>query len=273
MRTLTPLEPPKLNPRGDIYETEIRKAFFAKALPLTWQTWTPCPCGALATLPVPGAPLQLKTREKRADCPGCKGTGLNYSAGQPIRGIVQRAVKSPDRFSPAGILGAGYVSITILPEDSPGYLDRYTMTGSGMVFHDVRTRKATVDELRYPVFVRPVVTGTAPPGSAKTPVTQTFGVLRCVRADLNGVFISGELAEGTDFDVVSGNIDWTKGIANGKAPVVGARYGISYYANPVYLIKSLPHPVRDTMIAKKAPAPYQISLPVSVDCWLEWLGD
>ena len=83
-----------------------------------------------------------------------------------------------------------------------------------------------------------------------------------------------ELVENTDFVVTSdGKIDWTLGVGLGTAPTAGERYSLSYFINPVYVIKSLPYTQRNTYSTDKSATEFRQELPVLADALLEGLGD
>jgi len=59
--------------------------------------------------------------------------------------------------------------------------------------------------------------------------------------------------------------------AGGRAPVLGAKYGVHYYTEPVYRVHTFPYANRDTYVRDGSSRIYQ-TLPVLADCSLEWLG-
>ena len=184
--------------------------------------------------------------------------------------MVTRAEQHPERYAVYGVRASGMIGVTTPPECLPGFMDRFTLKNNVMPYTDVIRHATTVEAPRYPIVKRNITVGT--PGNPTVPLIKSVGVLYARKTDTSGVIAAQELVDGVDFDVtVDGKIDWTKGIALGTAPAVGAWVAISYYMHPVYLVMDLPYTFRDTMIATKAVAPQFASLPVNVAAKLEWL--
>lgn len=272
MIALPPRKPPKLGVRADFKPEEFRKIIFTDGLTLIWEMAQECPCArrtaATVTLGnmVDATGGEGHTAEPRMDCVVCGGRGYFHHSAQEIVGIVTDARSDPRRFEVWGGENAlGMVSISLLPENLPGFLDRFTMKNSVQLFREVRTRTADVVEaLRYPVVPRVLDLQGG---------EQTIAVLHAYKAGADGVApADGLLTVGVDFDVtVDGKIDWTKGIANGKAPVEGGRYAMAYYAHPRWVVVNHPHAIRDTNVGFKKSAPEHQPLPVQAVCKLEFL--
>lgn len=266
------LKPKKLEPRVDFAPIEFRKELWAKGLRLRWEMAAECPCGRLLT----AGGITGGTREKRTDCPGCKGQGRIYHSAQVVPGIVSSADTKPERFALYGDLAHGMVRLTLLPEHMPTFLDRFTVLDSVLVYTETRTRKATVESLRYPVVTRTLALGTADDPETRDDVT--VGVLYAAKASADGVLVVDPqghpvvLRQGVDFLVTDGRIDWTPGDVLGTAPAVGAQYAMHYYAHPVYVVRSNPYGFRDTVVQVKRVAEV-VNMPVHADCWLEFLGE
>lgn len=268
---LPPRVPVKI-PRVDWQVEQQRVFFFQKALHATWEQAVECPCARKADDIGAGlfgyaADSSKVTEEARPDCPKCAGRGWYFHSPQTIpvmlSSITQRADITPSLWE------HGTVQVTTLPENLLAYRDRITLTESVVLYRERRTRAALVDELRYPIVVRALdLQG----GEVNV------GVLHCYKADTSHIAQpGGELVAGTDFEVtVQGRINWTKGLpgtGTGKAPAVGQRYAVAYYAHPRYVVMDRPHAVRDTFVRIKMPSPTHQPLPVHAIAQLEWLGD
>lgn len=267
------LKPKKLDPRVDFAPEEFRKEIWAKGLRLRWEMAAECPCGRVLS----AGGLTGGTREKRTDCPGCGGRGRVYHSAQVVPGIVSSADKKPERFALYGEFAHGMVRITLLPEHMPTFLDRFTLLDSVLVYTEVRTRKATIESLRYPVVTRQLALGTL--DEPETKVEASVGVLYAARAGLDGTLVVDgqghpvELRQGVDFAVTeAGHVDWTPGDVLGTAPAVGAQVAMHYFAHPVYVVRSHPYGFRDTVVKTKGEATV-VHLPVHADCWLEFMGE
>jgi hypothetical protein len=81
------------------------------------------------------------------------------------------------------------------------------------------------------------------------------------------------LLEGVDFDVnVNGDIDFSKGDLNGKAPAVGVRFSIAYYGHPRYYVADNPHTHRDSRYVRKSIEEQIRLMPVQCKATLEFMG-
>ena len=136
-----------------------------------------------------------------------------------------------------------------------------------IVSRESQTRTANaIEALRYPIQAR-----TLDLANGETVVR----VLRLQYADANGLSAeANSLTEGTDFFTVTadGELDFSLGDASGTAPAEGQRYSVSYYARPRYYVASHPHTHRDSTRRRKSATESPITLPIQVECSLEFMG-
>jgi hypothetical protein len=270
---LPPYNLPKNAPRVDQRPDEFRKAIHNKGLNVTWEQSAVCPCGRSSAAFDngsafgfdPAASLRT-TGESRTDCALCHGHGYVYHSPTPTTVLINGRSSDPKRFEPQGEMGHGSVGITFLPENPPSFMDRVTLVDSAVPYRQIATRAAgTTSAMRYGVVRRAMKLGTG---------DTTIGVLYGLRANASGVVTSDDvLTEGVDFTVTTGGlIDWTLGIANGKAPAVGSRFSLTYFAHPRYVLTSVPFSQRDTWILHKHPTAVYVELPIRTSGRLEYLG-
>lgn len=267
MTSLPSRRPQKIRPRVDFDIEEYRKLIFAKGVDLTWEQCAECPCSRPASdfsLDL----LQASTErigEARADCPLCEGNGYFWHSSQEIRAIVNSAYANTERFALYGEYARGMVSVSTLPEHLPSYGDRFTLKASVSVYRETKTRSQTIEALRYPIESRTLDLQGG---------TQVLKVLHLQRASASGVSTASDsLTEGTDFQVTTdGKLDFTLGDASGRAPEVGARFSVSYFARPRYYVADRPHTHRDSVFIRKSPTEAPLLLPLQVNCSLEFMG-
>jgi hypothetical protein len=263
---------PKSGTQAKFMLAEFRKMMQADGLHVVWEQAAECPCARKLASAVSLGSITDRTEnrgtssEPRVDCPVCKGKGYFHHSPQEIRAIVTAAESNPKRFELWGENAVGMIRLTLLPENLPGYLDRFTFAESVILFRETRTRTGeTVESLRYPVVTRTL--------DLQATGETTVNVLKAHKASLSGVAaLDGDLVVGEDFEVVDGKIDWTLGDTSGRAPEVGGRYSMSYYASPAYVVLTHPHVFRDTIDPFKRPAPIQKSMVVQAICRLEFYG-
>jgi hypothetical protein len=255
--------PAKLNPRVDFRIEEFRKLVFQRGMDLKWEQAQLCPCRRPAQTYVGTALGQAgalgvkgESTEPRVDCTVCEGSGYFWHSPQVVKGLITRANSTPEGYNSWGEQARAHVYITLLPEHMPSFLDRFTLVNSVLMFRESRVRTASaVEALRYPIVTRSLDLTAGP---------TDVNVLHIQKADANGVTTAaGALTQGADFAVTTdGKIDWTLGVAAGTAPVTDARYSVSYYASPRYLVTDHPHCFRDTFTQEKRVSPEFKPLPV-----------
>jgi len=263
----------KILGRVDFFPEEFRARIQSHGLDIYWEMASECPC----MRPSAGMGLVLDaglgtnegtTRQARADCPKCKGTGYRHHSGQNIKGQVTGATQHPDRFRTYGEMATGMISLTVNAEHRLNRGDRITLRDDPalpetaapvQLYRETHTYEGEVaSATRYPVYTRTL--DTTPP--------MDLGVVDLYVSDADGIAQpGGERVAGVDFTVDGdGKIQWI------NPPVAGARWSISYYGRPVYLVVDLPHPFRDTKIQLKHPAQQFTSLPINAMCALEFLA-
>ena len=270
MTTINPRVPTKLRPRVDWLNEEFRKQFFTRSMLVSWEMCAECPCSnkgdnLILDLPELDANLE-KHGEVRSDCQLCKWIGYFWHSKQDTRALITSASSDESRFHEYGEYARGMVNITLLPETLPSFGDRFTMVDSSMIFKETRTRKAgSIQSMRNPIVPRVLDTQ----GGATT-----LRVLHLHVATSAGLgVVNGELLEGVDFDVtVNGDIDFSKGDLNGKAPAVGVRFSIAYYGHPRYYVADNPHTHRDSRFVRKSTEEQIKLMPVQCKATLEFMG-
>jgi hypothetical protein len=241
---LTPVRPLDLEPRADFDLYEQRVFHWQNALTCRWELAAACPCGQRLAV----GTLTGDTREHRADCTACKGSGYIYHSPQEIPIQVTAAEVSPERFKLWGEHWTGRARLTFLPEHLPSLFDRVTLTKSVLLFRErLQRTSGASDRLRYPIATRTVELGTGADQSVGVPTA--LSAIYCRKAGADGAVLADLLEVGVDFEVNDdGRVDWSLGDAAGTAPSVGHYYAVSYYTNPVYLVTSLPFGFRDTVV-------------------------
>lgn len=256
--------PVKLNPRVDFKPEDFRKLIFTQGLRLRWQQAARCACsdtdraGFATTLNATTA----HTRN-RADCPACEGRGYLYHSAQEVRALVTGARKADERFSAAG--GSEYADaeagFTFLPEHLPAPGDRLTLLDAEILYREIITRgEGDTDKLTYTA---------APRAHDLESGALTFSVRYARAADNEGNIAPTIYQEGEHFTTEGDALTWTN---PATAPAPGVRVSLSYYTHPAYIIIDTPRAVRDAWSARKAPAPYPITLPIHARGALEQYG-
>lgn len=250
--------PTKLIPRVDFVPEEFRKMIRTHGLLLEWEMAAQCACNLPGQRYGLGSGTTSNQGNKRTGCPTCKGSGFRYHSKQEIRGLITAARQNPRPYNNYGAIDIGSVSLSVNPEHRLNKNDRITVLESTQRYTEKHLYEGgTISALRYPIVVRTV--DTVPP--------QTFGVIDCYATDVEGIAqVGGEKVEGVDFTVTNGQINWI------NRPDVGAYFAVSYYARPVYIVRDLPHPYRDTNILFKNPTQTFVNLPLNVICALESQG-
>ena len=265
--------PNKLIPRVDFKPEEFRKLVFQRGMDVKWEQAQLCPCrrpvqayvgsalGSAGSLGVQG-----ESTEPRPECVMCEGDGYFWHSPQTIKALITRASSTPEGYNAWGEQARAHIYITLMPEHLPSFLDRFTLVNSVLMFRESRVRTtATLEALRYPIVTRSLDLSTGP---------TNVDVLHLQAADATGLTTpSGTLTKGVDFDVTAGKIDWTLGVAAGTAPPEGARYSVSYYASPRYVVTDHPNAYRDTFTQVKRVTPAFAPLPVQCSAALDFLGE
>lgn len=279
--------PTKLRPRVDMEPQQLRKAILNHGSLVKWERAAECPCTRQLTVTSSTGGITSTfsnyTKEIKADCEACNGTGLIYHSPQNVTALILDFNRDPERFSVHGQFSKGGARFTMLPEHTPGYFDRLTNLSAYVEFREVLERKeGAVQSLRYPIVTRKLVAGTDGAQSTAQLISMDVVYVRVANAD--GSVTGTELVSGTDFEVTSdGKLDFTIADGAGKGPAVGSRFSVSYYINPAYRVHSFPFIYRHDEVAPKTSKKAGLSfdefkvdhireLPVKLDCYLEWLG-
>lgn len=263
-KTLPSFVFPKEIGRVDFRRDGFRRMIQHNGMDVTWEMASECPCvdsgeGLGLTLDTGLSSLPGLTQQAQTDCPSCGGRGYRHHSAQTIRALVLTMSNEPERSQPQGDYAQGTVNVTTLPEHRLSWGDRITLQESVIRYRETKVYAGeAISDTRYPVFTREL----------RTDPPQQVGVIDIYAADLTNLApLNNEKVEGVDFTVNgSGQIVWV------NPPDNGARWAISYYANPVYVVTDLPHPVRDTRAKIKVPSAVFTSLPLKAVCTLEFLA-
>jgi len=256
-------QPPKLTPRVDFNAEDFRRFIFSQGLRVKWQQAARCACSDTDTGFTTTLSSSTGARRHRPDCTACDGRGYLYHSAQEIRAIVTGARKADERFSSAG--GSEYADaeagFTFLPEHLPAPGDRLTLLDAEIVFRELIIRgEGDTDALTYPPAERAHDLDTG---------AQLFSVRYVRAAGLDGVILPRTYAEGEDFTAEGAGLTWTDPT---DAPPPGSRVSVTYYTHPSFIVIDTPRAVRDAWRARKAPAPYPITLPIHARAALEQYG-
>lgn len=204
----------------------------------TWEQAAACPCGAFATLD--GVTLRV-ARELQGECPACGGKGILYHSAQTIRLALARANKDNGLHERWGEWSWAYVDVSFPPENLLGFQDRITPVDSVILFREVAIREEEGPiTLRYPAVQREFYVGSG--ADFRTPLKVTRATTGLWIADLAGTVSLSTRVEGVDYVInEQGNVDFSLGDANGRAPEMGAQFSVSYFARPSYIITNTPY--------------------------------
>lgn len=245
---------------------DLRKFVVGRSVRLWWEQAVPCPCREVRMI---GGRTRA-TGEPSSTCAYCSGAGYQYVNGQQIIAALQSTSEDVRLYSEYGPYAKGTTWLTLLPEHVADYLDRYTLLDGVRTHSELKVRADTVESLRYPVVERVFTSGVD--GDHASEVQRTVGVQWCMAADLDGVASGDELEAGVDFAVTAqGKIDWTLGDALGTAPVVGARYGVRYYARPRFVLDDHTYLRRDVYLHDEGRV-CLTPMPVRALAMLDFLG-
>lgn len=251
-------DPTKLRPMQglEIDMVKFRQLLHLNGWRLTWEQAAKCPCRE-----------SPESDHPRPDCTVCGGFGWDYHDAQEVKAIVTSAIQVAQPLQRHSTWGRGHFFVSTMPEQLPGYGDRFTAKQSIFLMKDFATRTANAsDRLRYKVAPRTMILSTG---------TVTVGVTYCRPATADGIAANTVLVEGTDFAVTAGGeIDWTLGDNLGTAPAAGIRYSMTYYAHPRLVVIEDMYSARDSLNWKKNPnPPTHKPMPTRVMCRLEYEGD
>lgn len=240
MVVLPPWVPENLElERVDFEVLEFREAILQHGRRLWWEGSNYCPCRVRLT----AAGLTGSTGENRSDCPGCRGSGIVFDAGQQVVGLVQGVREEARRYNEFGVNATGYVNLTLLPENLPATNDRLTLIDAVRVHTEVKPREGTVETLRFPIVPRTVRVGTV--GNLKLVRSVTLDVLHVRATDATGTLTNTVYVKGTHFTVVDGNVDWSLAVTAGTAPPIGSNVSYRYLTRPSFIVMDHGYVTRD----------------------------
>lgn len=245
---------------------EFRRQVFARGQEVQWEMNAQCPCTQFVVSD--DADLNEPLGHPKPDCPECRGTGRLYHSKQNIVAMVEDLSRNPKTMRMFGEMAFGGASFSVLPENRPGYFDRLTLLRSVMPYSEVRVRQATTESMNYPIVSRSVIIGQE--GDPTEPETVNVNVLYVRKTNSVGDLQPTPIVEGTDFNVVDGNIVWVDGT---NAPEPGTFYTIQYYAHPAFVVKDFPYVVRDQYVKDNTPDAVFTQMESRVFAWLEVLGN
>jgi len=245
--------------RADFRNDIWIRAIEGKGYRVAWSRTCQCPCKS----------MNDQTDQNDPNCPLCDGLGWIFfkpeaAASNPkiigpldeiqakfvgttaavIHGIMTGISGKQNALDQFGPWQEGMGMLTVRCENKLGYYDRITLLDSRIVYSQIIKR---------------------PEGAlfkTKYPVVQT-NILR----DINTVYV-----EGTDFDVVVGDITWK----TGKGPAPETPVVCHYLTHPTYRVIEHPHAVRTTLTKFKVKQPLTpqgepVDLPVQAVTRYEFL--
>jgi hypothetical protein len=224
--------------RADFRNEMWVQAIEAKGYRLAWSRTAQCPCQS----------INDQTDQSDPNCPLCEGSGWIFFKPEGavantkiigpldaiqtrfvgdhaaiVHGIMTGLSNQQNALDPVGPWMQGMAMVTLRAENKLGYYDRITALDSRIVYSQVLKAGITATlKTKYPVVQANLVRSVAK------------------------VYV-----EGTDFDVVIGDIVWK----TGKAPVPATQLVVHYLTHPTYRVTEHPHMVRTTLTKFKVKAP------------------
>jgi len=250
--------------RVDFRDDDLSRVIMQKGLALRWTQSAPCPCSSRTNelnldLDYIGAGDASIDTQYNPGCPVCDGGGTIYHSAQTVQGIVTRAEGQylNARF---GGYRDGVINITLEPEHLPSFGDRFEILDSVMLYQEtIEDNGADTLPLRFPIIPRTITLATG---------DVTVGVMYAAYAGVDFQTVNTELSEGVHFSInAQGEIAWI------DKPVGISKFSFTYFIHPTYTCIAFANSVRDTHIRRKSPVERVASLPVRIECKLEFLGD
>lgn len=257
MATFRTLDLKKLNQaRIDFTPDNFRRLILQKGMRMTWQQAAMCPCRSILS----NGGITQPTGEFDPECEECFGRGVIYHTPLQIRGIFEDASRRPEKYAIYGEHISGTAGLSTLAEHALNFKDRVVLDDNRMTYMEAKTRRKTVERVRFPVAERSVVVGTSGDSTVAETITVDAAYVR--KADPNGKINPYVLVEGTDFTINgSGELDWSLGDSRGTAPLIGSEYSITYYGKPTYIVIDTPYQYRNTWIKTKSVTAYYQEMP------------
>jgi hypothetical protein len=245
--------------RSDFRNEKWIQAIEGKGYRLAWSRTCQCPCVS----------LNDQTDQNDPNCPLCEGLGWIFfkpeaAVANPkiigpldeiqtkfvgdhaaiIHGIMTGISAKQNALDQMGPWMEGMSQLTVRAENKLGYYDRITALDSQIVYSQIIKRKeGTLLKTKYPVVQTNIV------------------------RDITKVY-----TEGSDFDVVVGDIIWK---AN-KGPALETPIVVHYLTHPTFRVIEHPHAVRTTLSKFKIKQPLTpqgdpVDLPVQAVIRYEFL--
>lgn len=259
---LLPIEQESLTSgRVDFNNKEFRKIINQKGLNIRWSATATCACTTKSTdlnldLNYVGSGDLGTQNDFNHACTFCTGTGKIYHTVQNVQGIVTNANGEYINATYGGYRD-GVINITLNAEHLASFGDRFELIDSVMLYQEIiEDNNQNTLSLRFPIQARTLELATG---------TTTVNVMYCAYTDKTTGLTVGTLVENTDFTVANNTIQWINKPAN-----VG-RYTFSYFIHPTYTCIAFANSVRDTHIRKKSVQEKNVSMPVRIQCKLEFL--
>lgn len=263
MAILTPKAQSLTKARSDFMSEEFRRFHAQKGIDVEWEQTAKCP--SRVNTNDYGLDLRMTTGladdfsdegnisdSHPADCPVCGGSGIIRHSKQTIKAIVTNAA-GEEKTDIKGTTRYDEVKLSLLPEHLPAFGDRFRLKNSHIVQNEILKRGSTtstvvgLDKTSHILSQRTL---------KLTAGDIQRGTLYLHKTDASGLaVVNGNLEEGVDYEItINGDdlyIDFTLGDALASAPLDGQYYTVVYYANPIYVVSSYPHSLRDTVIREK----------------------
>ena len=203
-----PFKPAKDLSRVDLVPAYFRNMIFARGTECTWQQSRRCPCQTKVSDGNADTDTDKQpTGEPDIQCAECFGKGFLYEDGQDIVAIVLGASKNPLFYQLYGERARGMCSVTVPAEVMLRAWDRITVNSSVVPIDETRIRTGSTERCRYPIASKTLQLGRSTVLPSELVEEESNGT-SIRRADADGVAISTTLVEGTDYEIVDGQIVW-----------------------------------------------------------------
>ena len=248
--------PGSLTPRVDFRPEDFVQLIESRGSELAWEFADLCSCGEYGG-------------HGARDCTVCGGGGWVYATHPtPVRGIISGMTETQKLVPEFGAFGWGMAKISLRAEHTPGYHDRFSPL-DGVFLRQEIGQRVDADTQRLALPIRPRTLSLVVNGSVQP--TRVF--CRYLRRSTAGGLGGALLTPGVDFDVTAtGLLDWSLGDLSGKAPDVGEKFAISYWAAPRYICKEHAYALRQSDTEWQQTEQVSEALPVSVVCRLDFAG-
>lgn len=190
----------KNRPRADMKPNDFRKMILQKGFEVKWEQAAICPCQRQLNL---SSKVSL-TGESRQNCPKCSGTGVIYHSPLNIKAWVGGVRNEHDLLRQYGEYGPGTIFLSLLPEHTPGALDKFTLLSNLIVFRETRTKgSGAIERMRYPIIKRSVSIGSQ--ADSDVAETLTVGAIYIHKAAATGIVGDPPITVDQDFSTFASN--------------------------------------------------------------------